>query len=191
MSIDHRIFDAGVGADFESVHLSVWDTPRGMFVSDGCAFIKLDWCDDIVRHRALGAEARQLPSDWFRRTAMTRYSNVASGIGSQPVRLRPFYVRELTRVGADLRYRSAHAEAVVARDASNGHFVGLVMGCLGAPSTDLYESHAEDIHEWRTRLSHAAPNVHVHDLEALALTVAAEKAVRATSQQYFDLEGMS
>lgn len=190
MSIDHRIFDAGVSADFESVHLSVWDTPRGKFVSDGCAFIKLDWCDDIVQHRVRGSVARQLPNEWFRRTAMTRYSNSESGT-AEPVRVRPFYIRELTRVGADLRYRSAHAPAVVARDVSNGHLVGLVMGCLAATSPDIYESHAEDVHEWRTLLNHAAPNVHVHDLEALALMVAAEKAVRTTSQQFFDLEGMS
>ena len=187
--IDHRIFDAGVSADFESVHLSVWDTSAGEFVSDGCALIKRDWCDDTVQDRIRDAEVRTLDSEWWRPRAYVRYTNDPNSPGH--VRIRPFYHLELTRAGADLTFRSAHTEALIARDQQNGRLVGLIAGAVTEPYLNLYDTNTEDVELWRWILRRTARTIHPHDLEACALAVTAEKTVRSNYQHRFDMEGTS
>ncbi len=170
--IPAAVFDAGVGADFDEVHVSGLSTPDGVFATDGCALFHLDWCDQQIRDRIDFQGVRDVDLDWWWSSVRTRQSNVVNGFPQ--VTVRPFYELVVTAAGGSLHYRSHTDEAVVVIDEDRK--VRAIIGGRVSPYSprSLSEHYRQVVHLIEV-YRRQVPTMHPHHAAMAALVAVDER----------------
>lgn len=185
-TIPHTVFDHGVGADFDAVHIHPVRTPDGVFVTDGCALIHTDWCDTTTHTRIEHIEPRTIDSDWWQRSFHTRTSNIVDGYPQ--VTIRPWYQLCLDEAGADLKWRSNVIDALIALDEARR--LRAIIGAWASPyRVDSFHKHQTDINHLIETYKRHAPHMHPHHA-AVAALVAVDERDGAESVQLDPLAGV-
>lgn len=179
MKIPHTIFDHGVGADWEEVHIHAVDTPDGVFVTDGCVLVRVDWCDDTVRQRVRYNDARQVDRAWWQSTVRTRTTNLVDDYPQ--VTIRPWYHLCLAEAGANMRWRSSRSEALIALE-DDRTVVAVVAGWRSPYTPASLDSHPAEVRYLMGLYERHAPTLHPH-LAAVAALIAVDEREGAPAQQ--------
>ena len=177
--VPFSVFDAGVGADFDEVHVHLLNTPDGQFVTDGAALIFAGWCDDLAQGRATGSVARDVDPDWWRRATHTTRSNIVDGYPQ--VTVRPFYELTLTAAGGRLEWRSDAQEAVIVHD-EHRKVRGLIGGVVTPYSPRALSEHLVDVTHLMEVYRRQVPTLHPH-LAAMAALIAVDEREGGAAQQ--------
>lgn len=187
-TIPHTVFDHGVGADFDAVHIHPVRTPDGVFVTDGCALIHIDWCDDITVEQIQHHEQRPVDADWWRRAFHVRTTNT---VDDHPqVTIRPWYQMCLDQVGADIKWRSNTLEALTVLD--DHRQLRAVIGAWRStyrPTT--LTDHRAEVTRLMGLYERHAPTVHPHHAALAALIAVDERAGAPAEQAGVELEVLS
>lgn len=173
------VFDHGVGAEFEAVHIHSIDTPDGVFITDGCILVHEDWCDDAARQRVRYTATRPVDAEWWRQSFHTRTTNHVDGFPL--VTIRPWYQMCLEQMGADLKWRSYDAEALTVLDTSR-QLRAVVAGWLSPYKPTVLAEHRPAITHLLTLYRRHAPSLHPHQA-ALAALIAVDERSGAPAQQ--------
>lgn len=184
-TIPHTIFDHGVGADFDAVHVHPITTPDGVFVTDGCALIHEDWIDDPTYQRIRYTDPQSVDVDWWRRSFRTRTTNIVEGYPQ--VTIRPWYQMCLEQAGADLTWRSAKLEALTALDDSR-RLRAIIGAWRGTYKPTALHDHRTDVTRLMGLYDRNAPTLHPHHAALAALIAVDEREGAPTQQVELELE---